>query len=311
MLPGRAHITNEIIPSWSDNKILHDENYYLHLVYRPAAINLLAVKKISSHSSVTEKVKMGGTLLKLGTDIKLEMEELSSETSRKAQEEFADFTYLMFSLDKDYKIINTSHITLQYLHRNNERLIGLNFKDLLDSNSALAWEKFSLELPKLPSNQRFIELTFLTGYTKQITSSCQFDKMVGAGTEYMVNTCDWLTYQDRPFHQQPHIKLTNLMSSEYRKNMPTIKELALRFGTSEYRLRKEFKKWHGKTPLQYHKKRRLTEAYNDFVPEKWFTLKKAASLVGYKNYSSFSVAYKKQFGFTPTEHRKSQESKEK
>lgn len=83
----------------------------------------------------------------------------------------------------------------------------------------------------------------------------------------------------------------------------SISNLALQIGVSPSSLRRHFSGSFGTGPQKYIRKRRLEEAAKLLANPK-ISIAEVATLVGYENFGSFSEAFKKQFGSTPSEYRK-------
>ncbi|WEK38352.1 MAG: AraC family transcriptional regulator [Candidatus Pseudobacter hemicellulosilyticus] len=81
---------------------------------------------------------------------------------------------------------------------------------------------------------------------------------------------------------------------------PTIRRLSQLVGVNEIKLKKGFKEIFNSTIHSYVLKIRMEKA-NQLVKEQSLQMKEVALELGYKNPSHFSAAFKKHFGFLPTE----------
>lgn len=91
------------------------------------------------------------------------------------------------------------------------------------------------------------------------------------------------------------------------KNMmdpPSLKELARKVGTNEFKLKIGFKNVFGNTVYGYLTDYRLNKARQLLTIDN-VHIKDVASQIGYSNPSHFIAAYKKKFGVTPKQHVKS------
>jgi AraC family transcriptional activator of pyochelin receptor len=80
---------------------------------------------------------------------------------------------------------------------------------------------------------------------------------------------------------------------------PSIRELARVSGVNELKLKRGFRQLFGTTPFGYIRLHRMTEAYA-FLARGEMTVGEAAWRVGYKCPSRFTVAFRRQFGMTPS-----------
>ncbi|MBX3255417.1 MAG: helix-turn-helix transcriptional regulator [Chitinophagaceae bacterium] len=96
------------------------------------------------------------------------------------------------------------------------------------------------------------------------------------------------------------IKLAkNILDDSY-NNPPTIKQLSQLVGVNESKLKAGFKTMFNTTIHSYVLKLRMDKA-NQLVKAQNLQVQEVAMELGYKNPSHFSAAFKKHFGFLPTE----------
>lgn len=79
-----------------------------------------------------------------------------------------------------------------------------------------------------------------------------------------------------------------------------IDELAKRFFISPTKLKSDFKSVYGNSIYQYYLSKQMILAHQ-LISEKNILIKDVAALLGYENVSKFTSAYKKHFGFLPSE----------
>lgn len=81
-------------------------------------------------------------------------------------------------------------------------------------------------------------------------------------------------------------------------NPPTIRDLSLRIGVNESKLKSDFKKLFDRTIHSYILKLRMQEAYR-LITGEGLLLKEVAMRVGYRNPSHFSAAFREFYGVCP------------
>lgn len=91
----------------------------------------------------------------------------------------------------------------------------------------------------------------------------------------------------------------NILEESY-NNPPTIKQLAQLVGVNELKLKKGFKEMYNSTIHSYVLKLRMERA-NQLVKKQRLQVQEVAMELGYKKPSHFSAAFKKHFGFLPSE----------
>lgn len=83
-------------------------------------------------------------------------------------------------------------------------------------------------------------------------------------------------------------------------------ELAQIVGTNEYTLKKEFKELFGTTVFGFWSDAKMDNAQK-LLAETTTDIKEISEIIGYKNPQHFSTAFKRKFGITPSQFRKSRE----
>ncbi|MFV0457019.1 MAG: helix-turn-helix domain-containing protein [Pseudomonas sp.] len=83
----------------------------------------------------------------------------------------------------------------------------------------------------------------------------------------------------------------------------SIAELARQLGTNPVDLQNAFRTRHGTTIAAYLRSQRLARAYQA-IRQQDLSVDDAASLAGYEHISSFSAAFKRQYGFPPSQARR-------
>lgn len=86
-------------------------------------------------------------------------------------------------------------------------------------------------------------------------------------------------------------------------NPPLIKELALKCGLNEYKLKKGFKQLYGISPMEYVRNVRMSLA-KELISNSEKTISEIAFELGYSHSQHFHRAFKKEFGVVPTVFRK-------
>lgn len=85
-------------------------------------------------------------------------------------------------------------------------------------------------------------------------------------------------------------------------DITSLKELALKFGTNEYKLKRGFREFFGMTVFQFLKNERLKNAHLS-IRNTREQFKKIAQQNGFRNASHFTREFRARYGYTPTELR--------
>lgn len=79
---------------------------------------------------------------------------------------------------------------------------------------------------------------------------------------------------------------------------PSLQELSYLIRMNDYKMKRLFKQYYGKTIYQYLREERMKKAYV-LIQDGHYNVSQAAFTVGYTNISHFSEAFKKYFGVSP------------
>ncbi|MCU1719166.1 helix-turn-helix transcriptional regulator [Pseudomonas sp. 5P_3.1_Bac2] len=101
--------------------------------------------------------------------------------------------------------------------------------------------------------------------------------------------------------QQCLVRLKDWLDSG-EANQLSIAEMAKRLGSNPVDLQNAFRQRHGSTIAAYLRQVRLQQAYQA-LRQQHMSVEDAASLAGYEHVSSFSSAFKRQFGYPPSQIR--------
>jgi AraC-like DNA-binding protein len=100
---------------------------------------------------------------------------------------------------------------------------------------------------------------------------------------------------------QALIKVEHLLMEKYNEDFPSIETLAKTAYMSESKLKNLFKKAYGMAIYQYYQKNRMHKA-KEFLRSRKHSVSQVGAMLGYQNLSNFSVAFKKEFNFLPSQY---------
>jgi AraC-like DNA-binding protein len=100
---------------------------------------------------------------------------------------------------------------------------------------------------------------------------------------------------------QALVKVEHILTQKYNEGFPSIELLAKTAYMSESKLKNLFKKAYGMAIYQYYQKNRMHKA-KEFLKAQKHSVSQVGTMLGYQNLSNFSVAFKKEFSFLPSEY---------
>ncbi|WP_238531052.1 helix-turn-helix domain-containing protein [Imtechella halotolerans] len=240
-----------------------------------------------------------------------------------------------FILDKEYRITDTCVEIEKFIGFYRKELLGRDFGSLLSVKAKHDWkvlksiinnssnDNFPIRLSFLSSNKLLVHLNcavFIINSTNPALDGSivvsAFD-LVHSNRKYEKENLERVKSQtfnirkERPNKvvlQYPDVDIIRAVGEHIRNNLkqelPSLVEIAHRFGTNEFKLKQGFKELYGLTVFQFLKEERLKEAFI-LVAHMDFPLKEIAEKVGFKNATHFSREFKRRYGFRPKELRSS------
>ena len=105
----------------------------------------------------------------------------------------------------------------------------------------------------------------------------------------------------KPNENQKILEIENYLMKNLTNHFVGIDDLAKRFYVSPTKLKTDFKKMFGVSIYQYYLSKQMILAHQ-LISEKNILVKDVAAMLCYENVSKFIIAYKKHFGFSPSEN---------
>lgn len=304
-----------------------ENNIRLEKIY----LQLLELSK-GNFSRLIERTQHKDDLEALTALVNMATEEIKASFLHQGYVNFHDSyvltTQLLLVLDERFQIVEVNEGGLSFLGYENYSILGQEIKMLLTTASQQKWKNLKaifkssaveeqslqlsfhtqngLELPTFCKVIHFRKDSFLSGNT--IISSfdmVQTRKCIEKRTQTKIQSRLYLGNTDKK--KQRVLQLNDVEKiraiAEYIKNhldegLPSLKEMALQFGTNEYKLKKGFKELNGMTVFQFLKEERLRKAHV-IVEHSNKSFKEIAKMVGFKNSTHFSREFTLRYGYRP------------
>ncbi len=226
-----------------------------------------------------------------------------------------NLTSLSFIVDEDFIIFNSTHEAYTLLKYDTVSFDGLKFTKLLTDTSA---QNFGRLLPTILANAKVstLSLSYLTSDQKEVVSlfssisrlsndnrfiihSIFIDSTENENTQEDVNSASRLPKtrrDDAKLMQQ----LYDYILSNLENPLPSLKELSKIFGTNEHKLKEAFKYFFNTSIYQFYNDERLKRVHL-LIEQTNMPLKSVAYMNGFNTYPNFSKAFKKKYGYSPTD----------
>lgn len=249
-----------------------------------------------------------------------------------------DIVQMSFILDKNGNIEMVNQESCDILSVPINEIIGQQFASFLDLQSNIKWKNSQEKLSRIEPSDTVIELNFRSKsdlIIPKIVYLSTFKGLQSKSLKFLVTVIHHSNQQDRSDdelktnvseYRKAHKEIENEVSSKYKiklsyedirkirkgrdiiltnleADFPTLREFALQLGTNEFKLKYGFRELYGTSVHRFLMNERFRKAqmmiqYTDQ------SLKSIAHINGFKSSSHFSRAFKKKYGYAPSDLRK-------
>lgn len=236
-------------------------------------------------------------------------------------------------LDANQQIVALTENTGKLLKCTKEQLVNTPFSKLLSKKSRQVWHETQKQLQSNNLKGNTIQrLFFKSGKQLFLSTWCTIARIVGhqdSGDYTLISSIHIQASINNNYQLPLEANQMTTVSGYTIKNQqdihalqgvydyilrhldrpfPSLKELAHQFGINEFKLKKGFKQIFKTTVFQFYKEERLKKAHM-MIQYTAVSLKSIAQKTGFKSFPHFSKAFKKRFGYNPSELKKQQKSK--
>ncbi|UPQ78306.1 AraC family transcriptional regulator [Flavobacterium azooxidireducens] len=227
---------------------------------------------------------------------------------------YASFQHLnqfVFVLDNHYRIVDFNFTVVERLKYTSEAIQSLLFETLLDDSSKLVWNAL---LEQVNAETHFFvttELLFLTSDGFKLPLFCTVSNSLVNQLVFVITVKVFL--KDTPFLKSIPSAITEKVKAEVAvienvhayilehldAPLPSLKSLALLFGSEEHKIRNGFREHYHTSVYQFYQDERLKKAYL-LIMQTDLPLKEIAYQCGFGMYLNFYKAFRKKYGFSPS-----------
>lgn len=217
-----------------------------------------------------------------------------------------------FVLNSDFRIGSLSASVSAVLGYRPEMLFKEPFQNLLSIQSNSLWQQLEKEIKDDPQYHNTVQLIFITPAGKVLPAFCTLSRLLYSDKIFISSVATILqhgladSFSVAPRGHQTSAN-TNLIQDvhDYILNhleepLPTVKELSKLFGTNEFRIKDGFRQFFNTSVYQFYNEERLKKAHL-LIQQSDTPLKTIAFSCGYNDYINFYKAFKKRFGYTPSD----------
>lgn len=217
-----------------------------------------------------------------------------------------------FVLDNNFIIEGISANVSNLLGYRAEMLFNIPFKDVLSIQSIDLWQSIVDEAERDPAYHNTIQLIFVATNRQIIPSFCTVSRLLNSQNIFVSSVATILQNSlsdvfgipsgtasrtsDSKLIQDVH----DYIISHLEEPLPTLKELSRLFSTNEFKIKDGFRQFFNTSVYQFYNEERLKKAHL-LIQQSGESLKSIAFSCGYNDYTNFYKAFKKRFGYPPSD----------
>lgn len=251
-------------------------------------------------------------------------------------ETYQQIAQMTFILDQDFRIRNFNATAEQLFNLKPSEIYKTGFETYLTPESQAQWAKEMEELTNSSEENFFhcMRLFFASKNSLTVPALCSISPLLLKKDDqklYFVSALQTLV-KSRSKEEQlqkavQNIKLAGLSSEKNKKllkseadkrkiqevydyilnnlekPLPSLRELAHRHGTNEFKLKVGFRQLYDTSVFKFQKEQRLKRAHS-FIVNSDLSLSRIAALCGFKSFPHFSRVFKNRYGYNPSELQK-------
>lgn len=217
-----------------------------------------------------------------------------------------------FILQSDFKIDSLSASVSQVLGFQPQMLFKIPFSNLLSIQSIPLWQQIETEVQADANYHNTLQLIFVTPAGTILPTFCTISRLLYSDKIFISSVSTvlqhaladtWLPHTQ----SQKHTSSANLIQEvhDYILNhleepLPSVKQLSRLFGTNEFRIKEGFRQFFNTSVYQFYTEERLKKAHL-LIQQTGEPLKNIAFSCGFTDYVNFYKAFKKRFGYPPSQ----------
>jgi len=224
-------------------------------------------------------------------------------------------TQSTFILNTSYQIKTFTSEVVAFIGYTEDELIHTHFSSFITEDSFKQLQAFITNATSLSSFSTVMSLEFIAKKELHMLAYCSVGKLLNS-EEYIISivtpveqdSYNPIKYDNEGNKQQKSRKadalliqkLYDYIVANLEEPLPSVKSLARKFGTNEYKLKDGFRHFFKTSIYKFYNEERLKRAHF-MIEETVIPLKNIAVMNGFNNYPNFSKAFKKKYGFSPNE----------
>jgi AraC-like DNA-binding protein len=225
---------------------------------------------------------------------------------------YQNSTQLVFILDEYYCIQHYNSEVVRLLHYEPDELLGNAFEEIMSETSKVVWKSKLTDAVIKNSFYTRMELLFITKEKYLFPAYCSVSRL-NQGTALLITsliTTIGKVAAIESISTEPTLgfeadleklkKLHDYILEHLDEPLPTLKVLARKFGSEEHKLKVGFREHYHTSVYHFYQEERLKKAHS-LILQTSIILKEVAFMCGFTTYLNFYKAFKKQYGYAPSD----------
>lgn len=224
-------------------------------------------------------------------------------------------TQSTFILSASYHVKTFTSEVVAFIGYTEDELIHTHFSSFITEDSFKLLQSFITNATSLSSFSTVMSLEFIAKKELHMLAYCSVGKLLNS-EEYIISivtpveqdSYNPIKYDNEGNKQHKSRKadalliqkLYDYIVANLEEPLPSVKSLARKFGTNEYKLKDGFRHFFKTSIYKFYNEERLKRAHF-MIEETVIPLKNIAVMNGFNNYPNFSKSFKKKYGFSPNE----------
>lgn len=225
---------------------------------------------------------------------------------------YQNLIQLTFVLNNDFVLVSFNNEVPLILKYKPDTIVNTDFEKLIAQQSKDLWNGIRVEVNQNSNYGSTLQLIFITGDNRLMPSFCTISRLLYSD-EIIVSSISTTLEEMRDINDRlsgPKIRKQNEVTavkslhdyilSHLDEPLPTLHTLSRMFAVEEHILKNGFKAFFKTSVYNFYQEERLKRA-NLMIQQTSVSLKEIAYLNGFKGYLNFYKAFKKRFGYKPSD----------
>lgn len=217
-----------------------------------------------------------------------------------------------FILDENFIISNFNAHVPEALYYESEELFQVDFGNFIAPQSFNIWNQKKMEASLDDNYHSTVQLIFITGNNKLVPTFCTISRLrysdkiiinsITTILQELLSNAKYLlkTASEKQSEALVMQSIYDYILNHLEEPLPNLKKLAAMFASEEHKLKIGFRKYFNTSVYNFYHLERLKKSHL-LIQKTEIPLKEIAFICGFSAYLNFYKAFKKQYGYSPSD----------